>query len=68
MMRGYIALCEDAKPMLEEFEKVREVSTQQQKPYQYVLKWFHEEFPNYSELPEFDENLKVVHNPNKQSA
>lgn len=68
MMRGYIALCEDAKPMLEEFEKIREVSTKQQKPYQYVLKWFHEEFPNYSELPEFDENLKVVHNPNKKSA
>ena len=29
----------------------------------YVWNWFKKTFPNYSNIPEFDENLKIVVTP-----
>ena len=46
--------------MAKQFESVKELSHDQEKPYQYVLKWFLDHYPNYSEQPEFDEEGFVV--------
>jgi len=53
----------DAKVYQDEFEAVRKVSKGQKNPYQYVLKWFENRFPNYDGLPEFDEKLRLVNTP-----
>ena len=46
-MIQYIALMEDGVEKLAEFNKVRQASTAQTNPTQFVNKWFNETFPNY---------------------
>ena len=46
-MIQYIALRDDGVEKLAEFNKVRQASTAQTNPTQFVNKWFIETFPNY---------------------
>ena len=46
-MIQYIALMDDGVEKLAEFNKVRQASTAQTNPTQFVNKWFIETFPNY---------------------
>lgn len=62
-MQKLIDCLVDAEIYREEFEAVRKVSKGQKNPYQYVLKWFENRFPNYDGLPEFDEKLRLVNTP-----
>lgn len=62
-MQKYIDCLVDAKVYKDEFEAVRRVSKGQKNPYQYVLKWFENRFPNHEGLPEFDEKLRLVNTP-----
>ena len=64
MMAKYIALLDDADVMMDEFDAVREVAKSQQHPRLYVNSWFRREFPHYDDVPEFDEENRIVHNPN----
>lgn len=59
-MENHILHTRDGAAMLKQFESVKELSNNQEKPYQYVLKWFLDHYPNYSEQPEFDEEGFVV--------
>lgn len=64
MMAKYIALLDDAEVMMDEFDAVRRAAKSQQHPRQYVNDWFRREFPHYDDVPEFDEENHIVHNPN----
>lgn len=64
MMESYIAMLDDADEMLAAFKAVRETAKNRPDRSRYVNKWFRNEFPNYDAVPEFDENYRVVHNPN----
>jgi hypothetical protein len=46
-MIQYIALMDDGAKKLAEFNKVRQASTAQTNPTQFVNQWFKETFPNY---------------------
>jgi len=46
-MIQYIALMDDGVEKLAEFNKVRQASTAQTNPTQYVNQWFKETFPDY---------------------
>ena len=46
-MIQYIALMDDGVEKLAEFNKVRQASTAQTNPTQFVNQWFKETFPNY---------------------
>lgn len=59
-MEDYILHTRDGATMAKQFESVKELSHDQENPYQYVLKWFLNHYPNYSEQPEFDEEGFVV--------
>ena len=63
-MARYIALLDDADEMMDEFDEVRRLAQSQSSPRRFVNEWFHRTFPRYEDLPEFDENGCVVHNPN----
>lgn len=63
-MALYISMLDDADVMMDEFDAVRKAAQTQQHPRQYVNAWFRKEFPRYDEMPEFDENNHLVHNPN----
>ena len=64
MMEGYIAMLDDAEEMLAVFKSVKDAAKSRADRARYVNKWFRAEFPNYDAVPEFDENYRVVHNPN----
>lgn len=64
MMQDYIAMLDDAEDMQKEFESVRESSKSRKDRTQYVNTWFRTTFPRYDEVPEFDEDYRIVHNPN----
>lgn len=72
MMRLHISHMVDSDAYMEEFEAVREEARSHKNHYQYVRRWFEARFPNYSGVPQFDENLKIVNIPvnydNEQSA
>lgn len=63
-MAHYISMLDDADVMMDEFDLVREIAKSEEHPRQYVNAWFRKEFPRYGEMPEFDENNRLVHNPN----
>lgn len=65
MMTKYIACLEDSEEMQKLFDATRQLSKSKPNPYRYMVKWFTEEFPQYGQLPEYDDNNRVVHNPNK---
>lgn len=59
-MEDYILHTRDGAAMAKQFESVKELSRNQENPYQYVLKWFLDHYPYYSEQPEFDAEGFVV--------
>ena len=64
MMQDYIAMLDDAEDMQKEFDSIRESSKSRTDRTQYVNAWFRKTFPRYDEVPEFDEDYRIVHNPN----
>ena len=65
MMAGYISHTEHAEELMEEFEIMKELAKESnpRRAHSMVLEWFHENCPDYGNIPEFDENLKVVIKP-----
>lgn len=65
MMAGYISHTENAEELLEEFEIMKQLAKESnpRRAHSLVLEWFHENCPDYGNVPEFDENLKVVLKP-----
>ena len=63
-MRSYIVKLDDAEEMVKEFDQIRETAKERKNRIAYVNQWFRSEFPNYDNVPEFDEKLRIVHNPN----
>jgi len=65
MMEGYISHTENAEELLEEFEIMKQLAKESnpRRAHALVLEWFHENCPDYGNVPEFDENLKVVLKP-----
>ena len=59
-MLKYIDCQKDSNILLKRFAEVRILSKSFESPYNFVYKWFMETFPTYSELPEFDENGKII--------
>ena len=64
MMLDYIAMLDDAEDMQKEFDSIRESSRSRTDRTQYVNAWFRKTFPRYDAVPEFDEDYRIVHNPN----
>ena len=64
MMEDYITMLDDAEEMMKTFESIRESSKSRKDRTQYVNNWFRATFPRYDEVPEFDEDYRIVHNPN----
>ena len=64
MMQDYISMLDDAEDMQKEFDSIRESAKSRKDRAQYVNKWFRTTFPRYDEIPEFDEDYRVIHNPN----
>ncbi len=64
MMQDYIFMLDDAEDMQKEFDSIRESAKSRKDRAQYVNKWFRAAFPRYDEIPEFDEDYHVIHNPN----
>ena len=63
-MRSYIVKLDDAEEMVKEFDQIRETAKERKNRVAFVNQWFRSEFPNYDNVPEFDEKLRIVHNPN----
>jgi len=59
-MANYIKQTRDAATMLKRFESVKLLSRSQKNPYKYVLEWFTDNYPNYSEQPDFDKDGFVI--------
>lgn len=64
MMQDYITMLDDAEEMLKEFDSIRKSAKSRKDRYQYVNTWFRTTFPRYDAVPEFDEDYRIVHNPN----
>ena len=67
-MLKHISCLADAEAYKAEFEAVRELSKGEVNPYRYVLQWYEAKFPNHAEIPEFDENLKIINTPANYAA
>ena len=63
MMIHHMNNMAEAEGYLEEFDAVRDESKNHPNRYQYVRNWFDTRFPNYSAVPQFDKNLKIVNIP-----
>ena len=63
-MARYIALLDDAEEMMDQFDDVRRLAQTQKSPRRFVNDWFRKTFPRYEDLPEYDDEGRVVHNPN----
>lgn len=63
-MTTYIALLDDATEMMTLFEATRESGKARPDRVAYVNNWFRKEFPHYDDIPEFDDDGKIIHNPN----
>lgn len=59
-MIKYITCQKDSTVLLKRFAEVRELSKSTAAPYNFVYKWFNDTFPNYNELPEFDEKGNII--------
>ena len=68
MMRAYIAALDVADELLDDFDAICESAKARGDRLTYVNKWFHEQCPNYYNVPTFNEEHKVVLDPNKASA
>ena len=52
-MERYIRVHENAEELLALFEKVKKIASTQKNSYLYTKTWFHKQFPNYAEQPNF---------------
>ena len=65
MMRDYLAMLDDADDMLMMFDTLRAGYKSDAKRLVKMNEWFHAECPRYgAAVPEFDNNFRIVHNPN----
>ena len=62
-MLKHISCLADAETYMAEFEVIRQASLGEINPYRYVLNWYEKKFPNHADVPELDENLKVINTP-----
>ena len=62
-MKRYIQLVENSSHYMEQFEMIRIEAVCQKNPYQRVLTWFKETFPNFRDLPEFNGENKIIVTP-----
>lgn len=67
-MIAYISLVEQSEVYLERYNQVYEEAKCHRNPYNRVLSWFNQTFPNYGNLPELDDNGKVIVVPEKHDA
>lgn len=63
-MITYIAMLDDADEMMTQFDTTRESARVRPDRVAYVNNWFRKEFPHYDDIPEFDDDGKIIHNPN----
>ena len=63
-MWNYIACLPDSQKWQEQFEQVRRLSRSQPSAYHYVVNWFMNTFPGYSDCPTFDERGKLIYKSN----
>lgn len=60
-MKNFIACQNDSDVLLIEFDKVKELAKGQGgNAYQNVKRWFLQTFPNYNEIPSFDEKGNLI--------
>lgn len=59
-MESYIKLCKDAKARLKEFNREKTLAKVQKNPLKHMRHWFHENYANYSDRPEYDKDGYVV--------
>ena len=52
-IRGFLALQDNGKELLMEFERELKLAKIQESPYRAVLAWFYKKFPNYDEYKDF---------------
>ncbi len=64
MMRDYLAMLDDADDMLMMFDTLRAGYKSDAKRLVKMNEWFHAECPRYGAVPEFDDNYRIVRNPN----
>ena len=64
MMLDYITMLDDSEEMLEEFKAIRAAAKSRADRTKHVNNWFRQKFPRYDEVPEFDSDYRIVHNPN----
>ena len=64
MMRDYLAMLDDADDMLTMFDTLRAGYKSDAKRLEKMNEWFRAECPRYGAVPEFDNNFRIVHNPN----
>ena len=64
MMRDYLAMLDDADDMLAMFDTLRAGYKSDTKRLKKMNEWFHAECPRYGAVPEFDDNYRIVRNPN----
>lgn len=68
MMRAYIAALDVADELMDDFDAICESAKARGDRLSYVNKWFHEQCPNYYNVPTFNDDHKVVLDPNKAAA
>lgn len=59
-MTKYISCCENSEQHMREFVWQREISKSQDNPYQYMVNWFNNTFPQYGEQAELNDDGKVI--------
>ena len=68
MMRAYIAALDVADELMDDFDAICESAKARGDRLSYVNNWFHEQCPNYYNVPTFNDDHKVVLDPNKAAA
>ena len=64
VMRDYLAMLDDSDDMLTMFDTLRAGYKSDAKRLEKMNEWFRAECPRYNAVPEFDNNFRIVHNPN----
>ncbi len=59
-MESYIKRCNNPAARLKEFNRQLVLSKVQKKPIKYMQNWFHENYANYSDTPEYKDGSVVV--------
>ena len=59
-MKAYIALCDDKDARMKEFNRQTVLSKVQKHPLKYMQNWFHDNYANYSNSPEYKDEHVIV--------